>query len=745
MKFHIVNLFLIALLFTGCNIRNEKIFYVSTQGRAGNPGTKEQTFATLLKAQNAIREYKTSTGESKKITVIIQPGTYKFMNTLRFQKDDSGVDSIDRITFRAEKPGQVFFTGGESIDPTQVKPAKDSPLSRFFNKDIRDSIFFIDLKALGIHDYGELAQHGFSIAINPAAMELFVNDKPMHLARYPNDSLIQVLEVPDPGSTPRTGDMSNRGGRFRYSSNRPEQWHLTDDAWVHGYFATGYADDNIKIKSIDTSKQLISLVQPHLYGIQSSLDENHWAAHHRKFCFFNLPEEIDMPGEYYLDRTTGILYFYPSSINELKKIQVSVLEQPMMSFIDASNITLDGITFECTRGMAVYLEGGKNILIRNCTFRNLGTVAVFNGKGVDGTNQPIHNFTGIPASETIGNLKAHMYDNTTWDRQAGKNHLIENCKIYQTGTGGIVLSGGNRLTLERGNNAVINCDIYQFNRLNKTYCPGIHIDGVGNKVISTRIYDAPNMGIALFGNEHLVKNCILENVCSEANDMGALYIDRDPTERGNKVVGCVFNENGKTHEQSVSAIYLDDGICGMNITKNIFRKTGKGYFSAIYVGGGSDNIVKGNLFIDTKSAYNIEGRQTEAQKKHHKQKLAPGGIYHKRMMAVNYDKEPWRSAYPVLLEFFEDKNTPKNNPFDNNIIIRSTTFETRTAVDRDKFIFENMELYDNNLSRYQSNLQKRMDSIGIGEALQNTGVKVNELIEADSTKAFFIISSNRQL
>lgn len=743
MKFHIVNLLLIALLFTGCSIRKEKLFYVSTQGSADNPGTKEQPFKTLLQAQNAIREYKTSTGKSKKITVIIQPGTYKFKNTLRFQKADSGIDSLDRITFKAEKPGKVFFTGGESIDPIHVKPAKNSPLSRIFIKDNRDSIYFINLQALGITDYGELAQHGFSIAINPVAMELFVNDKPMHLARYPNDSLISVLEVLDPGSTPRTGDMSNRGGTFRYASERPSQWQHTNDAWLHGYFATGYADDNIKVKRIDTSKQLVSLVQPHLYGIQSSLDEKFWAAEHRKFCFSNLPEEIDMPGEYYLDRSLGILYFYPPVVEEIKKIQVSVLKQPMVSFINASNITFDGITFECTRGMAIYLEGGENVIIKNCTFRNLGTVAVFNGQGVDGTEKPIHNFTGIPVSEKVGNLKAHMYDNTTWDRQAGENHLIDNCKIYQTGTGGIVLSGGNRLTLQRGNNTVINCDIHQFNRLNKTYCPGIHIDGVGNKVISTRIYDAPNMGIALFGNEHLVKNCILENVCVEANDMGALYIDRDPSERGNKVIGCVFNENGKTNEQSVSAIYLDDGICGMYIAKNIFRKTGKGYFSAIYVGGGSDNIVKSNLFIDTKSAYNIEGRQTEAQEKHHEQKLAPGGIYHKRLMAVNYDEEPWRSAYPELLAYFEDKDTPKDNPFDNNVIIRSTTFETRTAMDRDKFIFENLELNDGNLSEYRSNLQKRMDSIGIGEALQNTGVKVNDLIEADSTNTFYIISTNQ--
>ena len=41
------------------------------------------------------------------------------------------------------------------------------------------------------------------------------------------------------------------------------------------------------------------------------------------YYFFNVLEELDAPGEYYIDRDNGILYFYPPDENENSKIMLS--------------------------------------------------------------------------------------------------------------------------------------------------------------------------------------------------------------------------------------------------------------------------------------------------------------------------------------------------------------------------------------------------------------------------------------
>ena len=46
----------------------------------------------------------------------------------------------------------------------------------------------------------------------------------MHLARYPNDTLIPLGKVLDPGSIPRNGDFSHRGGKFHFSIDEPNRW-----------------------------------------------------------------------------------------------------------------------------------------------------------------------------------------------------------------------------------------------------------------------------------------------------------------------------------------------------------------------------------------------------------------------------------------------------------------------------------------------------------------------------------------
>ena len=108
------------------------------------------------------------------------------------------------------------------------------------------------------------------------------------------------------------------------------------------------------------------------------------------------------------------------------------------------------------------------------------------------------------------------------------------------------------------------------------------------------------------------------------------------------------------------AVYLDDTACGITIYGNIFEKASH----AVFIGGGSDNTVENNLFIDCDPSVHIDARGL-GWAKDHIQKGGAWGIY-KRLYAVPYNKAPY-TKYKHLAEI------EKHNPAipRNNVVVRN--------------------------------------------------------------------------
>jgi hypothetical protein len=400
--------------------------------------------------------------------------------------------------------------------------------------------------------------------------------------------------------------------------------------------------------------KIISTKQETLYGFESGKNFQHWFA-------YNLLEEIDAPGEYYIDRASGVLYFYRPE-EELKTIEVSMLEEPLVQLKNTSFIHFNGINFECSRGIGVYIEKGNDNKIDNCVFRNLGIVGVCIGKGIEPFAELTHEGDGQPASAKLGSLMNYMYKHTTFDREAGTGHIISNCEIYNTGAGGISLGGGDRLNLKKGNNQVVNCSIHDFNRLDRSYKAGINIDGVGNVIRNCEIFNCPGSAILLHGNDHLIEYNSIHHAVTDGDDMGAIYYGRDPSEFGNKVQYNFFHHIGNDHGLLVS-VYHDDGACGMEVTGNIFYLAG---MRSVLIGGGSDNVYRNNIFIESPMAFHLDNRLMGWAKAN----LDKDGIFQKRLEAVNYKQAPYATAYPKLKNYFEDTPAlPKRNFIENNVFV----------------------------------------------------------------------------
>ena len=554
-------------------------FYVAPDGNDRAEGTLERPFATLERAKQAVR------GGG---TVYLRAGEYPMPDTFSLGTGDSDV------TYAAYQGERVSITGGVSLPLDGFYPyGGGKPIPQ----EAAGKILCCNLKKSGLSEYGQLQAGGFGRDIVPSAMELFVNGRPMTLARWPNEGFIPVGEVVDPGSKPRDGDTTDNGAVIRYDFDRADRWKDARDAMAYGYWHVGYADDSIPIASVDTVRKEIHLAQAHLYGVDAGES-------FQKYYVYNLLEELDCPGEYYIDREEGILYLYPDE--ELRRVEVSLLEQPLVAIEQARNVTFEGITFENSRGMGVYIEGGDSVCLLNCTFRNLGTVAVQAGQGVQPYGGPVHNYTGTPASRVTGNIKAHLYDNMDWDRNAGTNHRIKDCTIYNTGTGGVILGGGSRKTLIPGNNAVLNCRIHDVNRRETAYRPAVWVDGVGNLVSHNEIYNLPQMAIHIFGNDQVVEYNEIHHAVTDADDMGAIYAGRNKSEVGNVIRYNFIHHIGmdipfQPGTAGQQAIFWDDGEGAVTVYGNVFYRVGNS--SIFKANGGRFMKFYHNICVDCAAVY----------------------------------------------------------------------------------------------------------------------------------------------
>ncbi|SFS85804.1 Right handed beta helix region [Zhouia amylolytica] len=627
---------LTALIFCYTTTAQHKIF-VANGGDDSNKGTISKPLKTLDRAFQQVLEFREK-GYAEVIEIFIREGRYNFHQAIKLDSNYSNI----RIS--AYKNEAVSFFGGVSIPVNAIKSVKLDG--------VPDTVLAINLKAYGLDDYGNIRSVGFARPYGASWAELFVNKKPFHLSRWPNKGMIPIEEVLDKGSVPRNDDFSNLGGKFRYDSLRVDAWKYESDPWIAGYFMWGYADDMVSVKEINDTERTITTKIPTLYGFG---DQKPW----RKWYGVNILRELDANGEYYIDRSRGMLYF--RSKEDVKQVEISVLEDPFFQIEGVKNVAVKGITFECSRGLGIAMDATENVTIENCVFKNLGSLGITVGQGITPFKKYRHEGTGTATSGLVGSLQQHLYVNTTFNRLAGTNNMIRGCVFYQLGAGGVSLGGGDRLSLAPGNNIVENCEFYDLNRIEKSYRPAVHLTGVGNKVRHCEMYDLPSMAILMHGNNHLIEYNYIHDVCLEVEDQGAVYYGRDPSERGSVIRYNYFKDIPDHY--NTCAVYHDDGACGLKVQSNVFYKAGKWN---VLIGGGSDNAYINNLFVDTKFGIHIDNRLENWSKG----LLDEEGLYYKRLMAVHYDQPPYSEAYPELSRYFEDKpSIPKRNILKDNSFV----------------------------------------------------------------------------
>ena len=595
-----------------------KEFFVSTGGDDTNPGTKEAPFKTPEMARNTIRQLEVLGRDP--ITVWFYGGRYHFDKSFELTEKDSGTEK-SQISYKALPGQKVYWDGGSVL--SEYKPLKNPKVLKRIPAGSRDKIIEINLNHLEANKFGKFGPRGFNRKEFSAPAELFVNGKPQNIARWPNQGRIELGEVIDKGGAPRYGGSSRRGATFKYENPRVENWTEAEDLYIAGIFNKSFADDAIKVAKIDTKKNTITMSTSHLYGFKNRSYTSWYAV--------NLLEEIDMPGEYYIDKKQKKLYFYPET-PYIDIIQISQLETPLLAMRGASHINFQGIIFENSRGDGVVVRDGNYNTFAGCIVRLVG------GKGIRVVE--------------------------------GRNNTILSCDIYYTGAGGVSLSGGERKTLTPANHVVENSDIHQVNRWYKTYKPGINLKGVGQKVINNHIHDMPGQAILFWGNDHLIEYNEINNCVTDMSDMAAIYTGRDPSVLGHIIRYNFFHhlENKLGSGNGVQSIYFDDDdLYTAVIFGNVFYKAGSN--AVLHFNGGGGSSIGNNILIDSpKFMWGGEpDRVLKAIEKMHQSKKISKKIFED----VDIRVEPFKSRYPYLFKSYKYLFNI-GTPVWNNLIVESS-------------------------------------------------------------------------
>ncbi len=618
-------------------------FYVSLRGNDAwsgrlpepNRSGSDGPFATLERARAAVRALKTGEARPKGgATVFIRGGAYPLSATFTLTAEDSGTKSAP-VVWRAFNGEKVQLAGGKEI--TGFSPVTEPSAVKRLDPSAKDHVLRADLRAQGMTDYGRITRRG------GPGMELFFQDRRMTLARWPNEGWAVIADVPQTGELVYKGELPHMRfglpvgkhyGRIAYNGDRPARWSDVDEIFLHGYWCWDWYDEFLGVKSIDTVKKEIFIREPHSqYGYCKE----------QRYYACNILEELDTPGEWYLDRKGGILYFWPPAPIDKGRAFVSLLDAPLISLENAAFITIRDINLEFSRGSAAVVTGGQSNRIAGCTIRNLGGTAVV----IEG----------------------------------GKNNGITGCDIYDVASGGVTLSGGDRKTLTPAGNYAVNNHIHHYSAWTRTYQSAISVNGVGNRVANNLIHDAPHSGIMLGGNEHIIEYNELHTLAQQTGDVGAFYMGRDWTQRGNIIRYNYFHDLLGPGREGVMAVYLDDWTSGTTIFGNIFRKSGRSAF----IGGGRDNTVENNIFVDCDPAVHVDARGLGWAKYYFDKSM---DIYvntlFDRMDAMDYRNPPYSAKYPELLKLYgDDPAIPKGNRIIRNICSGGLLMNLSDGMDMD--------------------------------------------------------------
>lgn len=537
--------------------------YVATNGDDSAAGTKASPLATMEGARLRARSCGWTTPAS--INVVFRGGEYTQVSPVFFDEADSGT-SLSPVTYAAYDGETVNIYGGYKIDASLITKAentetvnnvagskpvypeltvgeKTSVIDRVIDDTAKENLMQIDLCGLVDHIPNTWCwEYKEENADFPT--EIFINGTALENARYPNSQDNTDLSYLRTVKNPVINDDGSKTIFFDdETAERANLWSedTYDDLRIFGYLKWDWQNDRYVASDIDTEEQSVTIYG----GTRSAFSNIDSEDEDRRYYFFNIPEEIDVPGEYYIDRESRILYFYPPDNFSADDVYISILDEAMLQLYKTADITFENLNFGYTRGFVMDADEVESLTLQNCTMKHIASVAA-------------------------------CLD--------GMRITVSGCEICDTAIGGISITGGDIKNLISAESVLENSEIYNIgrNRCATVRIPGfdflqsVYVKSVGLVVRNNELHDNPGLIMEIHSNDVIVEYNEIYNAVTDYADAGAVGTGHMPWVFGDVIRYNFFHDIGNpygsvgTTAVGQQAIHIDDGHTGWEIYGNVF-------------------------------------------------------------------------------------------------------------------------------------------------------------------------------
>jgi len=582
----------LAILATGCG-KAEKtavkpgpgVFFVATNGNdkwsgklpKPSPDFTDGPFATLERARDAVRQFKSVPSNTNISPVVwIGGGTYYLSKPLELNHEDSA-QSGTVIRYSAMPGEKPVISGGRKLTGWKQVNEGGKNLWMIEIPEVREGKWYFH--------------------------QLWINGEPRPRSRHPNTGYFAVESVPDATN----GVQWTQGqSRFVFKNGDIGNWKNYKNGEVR--VMNRWTESHLPIMAIDFEKRIIMFRKRSVFKLDPG----------DLYYVENVFETLDAPGEWYLDRETGKLYYYPKNGEDINSVEAiaPVLPQVITIKGDGQNkqfmqsIVFEGLTFSHTEWYfpdgfdkgdekvnvwpppkaevggfaqaavgvpgAIKAEFLRNSIFTNCSFINIGNYAVELGRGCHGNKITYCELQNLGA----GGIKIGETSIRSNPEEITSGNEVSDCNIAN---GGLIFHSAIGIWIGQSpSNKLIHNHIHDF------YYTGISIGwtwGYSKALATNNLVEynhVHHIGIKSNGDGPIL------------SDMGGIYTLGLHT--GSKILNNLWHDiQGLRY--GGWGIYFDEGTTGILAENNLVYRTTHGGFHQHY---GKDNIVRNNIFAFAK-------------------------------------------------------------------------------------------------------------------------------------------------
>jgi hypothetical protein len=561
------------------------VLYVSQEGndawsgRAASPLKNDGPFATIGRAQQAVRNIR-KTHPQAAVRVTLRGGTYYLDSPLEFGPEDSGTEQTP-VVYHAEAGEKVVLSGGRRLENGRWGEVND--------------------RRAWLVDIPEVKEDKWNFR------QLFVNGERRPRTRLPKQGEYHIESLPG-----YTGDfLRSPTKQFVYApGDIVPAWRNLQDVEIVGI--TRWLDNRLPIESVNAQTRTVTFDRPSLFALVSSATSGDGTAVPSVYWVENVFEALDTPGQWYLDRPGGVLYYLPQPGEEMPSTEIiaprltQVVRVAGREGALAHDIRFEGITFSHTQWQppvdyASSLQAG--IEVPGALLFDYAERCAVIGGGIE----HIGNY-GIEVG--VGCADIEISHNRITDIGAGGIRIGHFFSWETDGSGRLTERGIQRkAAMPQGPHSrritVADNEISHCGRFTPE-AVGVFVgDNANCRIIHNHIYDLFWCGISVgsvqdFGPSQAKGNVIEYNHIHDIgqgllSDLAGIYTCSTPGSR----IACNVVHDVSRRDYGGWGIYTDEGSHDLLIQKNIVYRCQDG---ALFAHHNQNITVENNIFAFNRTA-----------------------------------------------------------------------------------------------------------------------------------------------